>query len=152
MHRHCKFNQVFVLVVHPCGAIKASVLPRVCIKIYRPQSMLELSEIGNTSEWNAGESKGRTSKRAPVAIEIVLDSSAGGRSTRISDLSVGGCFVETINTYRPGETISFDLKDTNQVALKFNGVVAYSLDSIGFGLKFTGLNEAHLQFLRRHIV
>lgn len=113
--------------------------------------MLDLSEIGNKSEWNAGENKGRTSKRSLVAIEIVLDSSAGSRSTRISDLSIGGCFVETINTYRPGDAIAFHLKDANHVSLKFNGIIAYSLDSIGFGLQFTDLNDAHLQFLRRHI-
>lgn len=112
--------------------------------------MLELSKVGITSEWNAGEQKGRKSDRQPVLIEIVLDSAAGGRSTRISDLSLGGCFVESINTYREGEHISFDLVDADGTALKFSGNVAYTLDSIGFGLEFTDLTAAHIAFLKKH--
>lgn len=112
--------------------------------------MLELSEIGNTSEWNAGENKGRILKRSPVVIEIVLESSAGGRSTRISDLSLGGCFVETINAYRPGEMVTFDLTDMNGESLRFTGSVVYSMDNIGFGLEFNDLNDAHKEFLQKH--
>lgn len=112
--------------------------------------MLELSKIGVTSEWNAGEPKGRKSDRQPVLIEIVLDSAAGGRTTRISDLSLGGCFVESINSYREGEVISFDLVDANGTCLKFSGVVAYVLDSIGFGLQFYDLTDSHNEFLKQH--
>lgn len=112
--------------------------------------MLEISEVGITSEWQAGDAKGRRSERSTVMIEIVLDSAAGGRTTRISDLSQGGCFVESINTYRTGELIAFDLKDSNGRSLKFSGIVVYVLEGFGFGLEFTELNDAHTEFLKRH--
>jgi len=89
----------------------------------------------------------RKQTRVQYVVEIVLDSSAGRRSSRISDLSMGGCYVESISTYRVGEELAFELK-SNGKTLRFTGEVAYVLEGFGFGLKFTNLGSDHLDFLK----
>ncbi|MBK9163269.1 MAG: PilZ domain-containing protein [Acidobacteria bacterium] len=89
----------------------------------------------------------RQQNRVSYVVEIILDSSVGRRSSRISDLSLGGCYVESIASYREGEEVAFELR-SGETELRFTGEVAYVLEGFGFGLKFTDLGEEHLQFLK----
>ncbi len=91
----------------------------------------------------------RNNDRLNVAIEIILDSSAGRRASRISDLSFGGCYVESISNFRVGEIVTFELKDRDGTTISFKGEIAYVLEGFGFGLKFLGLGEEQNAFLRR---
>ncbi|MBX3242934.1 MAG: PilZ domain-containing protein [Acidobacteria bacterium] len=93
----------------------------------------------------------RGEDRVTTVVEITLDSAAGSRPTRISDLSMGGCFIESITNYRPGEIISFDLKTISGEEIRFTGKVAYVLAGFGFGLKFNNLTSSHALFLRKTI-
>ncbi len=93
----------------------------------------------------------RGEDRVTTVVEITLDSAAGSRPTRISDLSMGGCFIESITNYRPGEHISFDLKTGGGEEIRFMGEVAYILAGFGFGLKFRNLASPQVSFLRRTI-
>jgi hypothetical protein len=90
----------------------------------------------------------RRSERAEIVAEIILESSAGRRSSRISDMSMGGCYIESITNYRKGEMVTFELKNTVGDVLRFTGNVAYVLDGFGFGLTFTNVGPSHLEFLR----
>lgn len=91
----------------------------------------------------------RTHERTEVVREIVLESSAGRRPSRISDMSMGGCYIESITNFRKGEMISFDLENTAGDVLRFSGSVAYILEGFGFGLSFANLTPAHHAFLSR---
>lgn len=90
----------------------------------------------------------RKHERIPMIVEIVLDSSAGRRPSRISDLSMGGCYVDSIASFRVGEPLSFDLKSPTIGTVTFSGEVAYVLEGFGFGLKFTQMGPQQLVFLR----
>ena len=90
----------------------------------------------------------RKHKRSGIITEIVLESSAGKRPSRISDMSMGGCYIESITNFREGEEVSFDLHSTAGDTVRFSGNVAYVLDGFGFGLTFTNLGPAHLTFLK----
>lgn len=90
---------------------------------------------------------GRKHKRSEIIREIVLESSAGRRQSRISDMSMGGCYIESITNFRKGEEISFDLQNTAGQTLRFQGSVAYVLEGFGFGLTFINLTKDHLKFL-----
>ncbi len=83
-----------------------------------------------------------------MAVEIILDSAAGRRSTRISDLSLGGCYVESMTNFREGEEVAFELQAPDGRTLRFTGTVAYLLEGFGFGLKFDELNDEQAQFVR----
>lgn len=91
----------------------------------------------------------RIHERAEVIREIVLESSAGRRPSRISDMSMGGCYIESITNFRKGEAIAFDLENTAGDVLRFSGNVAYVLEGFGFGLSFSNITPAHEAFLSR---
>jgi hypothetical protein len=91
----------------------------------------------------------RKHERTDIVREIVLESSAGKRQSRISDMSMGGCYIESITNFRKGEAVTFDLSSTAGEVLRFSGNVAYVLDGFGFGLTFTNLTPNHVTFLSR---
>ena len=82
----------------------------------------------------------RKEERKTVFTEIVLEWSSGKREARVSDLSPGGCFVDTIATATVGEVVSLELK-TGSGDLDLTGEVAYILNGVGFGIKFVGLSN-----------
>ena len=48
----------------------------------------------------------REDERVPFYTEIMLESAAGMRGARISDVSPGGCYIDTISPAIEGEVIS----------------------------------------------
>ena len=93
----------------------------------------------------------RELERYQYFVEIVLESSSGRRDARISDISSGGCYVDTIVVAQEGEDVSFELKDVAHQNLTFTGTVAYVLDGMGFGIKFTNISEQHQAVIDRII-
>lgn len=91
----------------------------------------------------------RKDERKDVAMDAVLESSVGRRESRISDLSLGGCYVESMTNFTAGEPVSFDLIDANGVTMTFTGEVAYVLEGFGFGISFTRLTDEQTEFVRR---
>lgn len=89
----------------------------------------------------------RKQERSDVHTEIVLESSAGKRQSRISDMSAGGCFIESMTSFREGEPVAFELHTTSGATLRFSGTVAYVLEGFGFGMTFTDLTPEHIAFL-----
>lgn len=79
----------------------------------------------------------------------MLESASGKCESRISDMSMGGCYIESISVYRPGEEIAFDVSTTAGEVLRFSGNVAYVLAGFGFGLTFTNLGLEHIDFLNK---
>src|SRR5688572_17297001 len=93
----------------------------------------------------------RRHERSAIRKEISLRSASGNRETRISDLSLGGCYVESISIYSSGEEVEFDLRDDAGRTLHFTGTIAYVLEGQGFGLTFTNLTPDHLAFVESAI-
>ena len=79
--------------------------------------------------------------RFAFPMEIVLAFASGNREARVSDLSLGGCFVDTIQTVDEGETIKLELKLHSGLWLKLSGEIVYSMPGIGFGIRFDHLSE-----------
>ena len=81
----------------------------------------------------------RQHNRIAVPMEIVLEFSSGKRQGRISDLSVGGCFVDGIAAVQEGDTVFFKLGAESDQWERMSGEVVYVMPGIGFGLRFTDL-------------
>ena len=82
-------------------------------------------------------------------MEVTLESASCRRTVRISDISLGGCFIETISQLDRGERATFEMIQANGEKVSFNGTVAYSMNGVGFGVKFDELTEDQEYFLRR---
>ena len=57
-----------------------------------------------------------------------------------SDVSLGGCYVESLNTVKVGQVLNLKLCLPSNKALRFRGEVRYHQPTIGFGLKFLQLS------------
>ena len=79
--------------------------------------------------------------------DIALEGSSGRRQVRISDLSLGGCFVDSISAFSEGEDVKLILTDSAGRETEFAGKVAWLAGGVGFGVKFVELDEPHKDFL-----
>lgn len=87
----------------------------------------------------------RTEPRFEVCITARWQGSPANQSVRISDLSKGGCYVDTIVGVTVGEAISLELLVPDGSWFGLQGVVAYHYPGLGFGIRFVNLNEKQRQ-------
>ena len=109
-----------------------------------PPQVLTTSRLGNGS-LNSMEK--RSDKRFTHFTEVVFESASGQREARVSEVSMGGCFVDTIVETPVGENVSFQVIGYDP-PLTFTGVVMYTFPGIGFGLKFTELPGPSQEYLK----
>ncbi len=80
--------------------------------------------------------------RVPLILSVVWEGAAGKYEARTSDVSVGGCFVDSIGKVAVGEIISFRLQIPAGEWLEVQGEVKYPLPPTGFGVRFINLSDA----------
>lgn len=92
----------------------------------------------------------RKNPRVPILLDVLWESATGKYEARTSDVSLGGCFIDTIGQVAVGETISFKLHLPSGQWIELQGEVKYELPRIGFGVKFkdvSELSQKHLEAL-----
>ena len=93
----------------------------------------------------------RDYERKEFFAETVLEFSSGKYQARISDISLGGCYVDSIAAVMAGEVISLTLAVGAGEPQRFTGVVAYLLTGFGFGVRFSDLTAEQIEILRKLI-
>lgn len=91
----------------------------------------------------------RKDDRLSYLKEVELEFSSGKHSARISDISLGGCYVDTIAQIPVGEPITLHIAASYGESMRFDGKVAYLLEGFGFGVEFVDLSDKHREFLNR---
>ena len=81
--------------------------------------------------------------------EVELQFASGKRSARISDISAGGCYIDTIAQVAVGETMTLHIASSYGQSMPFNGRVAYVLENFGFGVEFVDVTDQQREFLER---
>ena len=89
----------------------------------------------------------RRNGRVPALIEVVWQGAAGRREARTSDLSVGGCFVDTIAQAAVGAAVDLKLRLPSGDWIELRGEVTYQYPGAGFGVRFTGASAEDLRRL-----
>jgi hypothetical protein len=97
------------------------------------------------------ENERREDKRARVSIEAWWEGQSGRQEARVSDLSMGGCFIDTLSQAKVGELIVFAIKRPGGKWLELRGEVASVDEHVGFSLAFTYLTEDEQSALARLI-
>jgi hypothetical protein len=87
------------------------------------------------------ENERREDKRARVSIEAWWEGQSGRHEARVSDLSLGGCFIDTLSRAEIGELIVFAIKRPGGKWLQLRGQVASVDEHVGFSLAFTYVTE-----------
>lgn len=90
----------------------------------------------------------RSEDRLTVCLDAVWDGKSGNYDARVTDLSEGGCYVDTLGEAHVGEIISFRLQLSSGVWLELTGEVAHETPPLGFGLRFVYLSDDQLEKLR----
>ena len=91
----------------------------------------------------------RQHERSGYLAETVLESSSGRHPARISDISAGGCYIDSIVEVNVGEEIAFDILGFENQGVRFTGTVAYHFAGMGFGVQYSNLTQEQLQFLKQ---
>ena len=89
--------------------------------------------------------------RRTFVCTAALEVSSGNREARISDLSQGGCYVDSIVPVTEGEGIALVITKPTGDWMRFTGTVAYTLPGLGFGLSFAKLTHGQSAFIE-HLI
>ena len=90
----------------------------------------------------------RREERLDVCLDAVWEGKSGNYSARITDLSEGGCYVDTLGDAHVGEILSFRVQLPTGDWLSLTGEVAHETPPLGFGLRFAYLSDEQLEKLR----
>jgi hypothetical protein len=83
----------------------------------------------------------RSKPRLSVSLDAMWDSSTEAHSARVTDLSEGGCFLDSVGEVRLGEIVGFRILLPDDDWLYLEGEVRHYSAGRGFGVQFVELNE-----------
>ena len=90
----------------------------------------------------------RREKRWDVCLDAVWDGKSGNCTARVTDLSEGGCYVDSLSHPNVGDILNLKLQLPNGDWLELTGQVAHQAPPLGFGLRFVELTDQQLKNLR----
>ena len=93
-------------------------------------------------------SERRREDRLEVCLDAVWDGKSGNYTARVTDLSEGGCYVDTMGEAHVGEILRFKLQSPAGDWVELTGEVAHETLPLGFGLRFVYLTDDQTQQLR----
>ena|ERR1700752_2305500 len=110
--------------------------------------MPHLGSSKGLAVFRMGDSDRRRDKRWDVCLDAVWDSRGGNFTARVTDLSEGGCYIDSLNQPNVGEILILKLQLPNGDGLMLTGEVAHQMAPLGFGLRFIELGEEQPSKLR----
>jgi hypothetical protein len=75
-----------------------------------------------------------------MPFEVRWDGILGDHAARLIDISLGGCYIESINQMAVGQPIRFEVSLPTGEWVTLHGQVAYTHPNVGFGVCFTELS------------
>jgi hypothetical protein len=89
----------------------------------------------------------REENRKDISLEVRWEGGAGRHPARVTDLGLGGCYLDTLGGVTVGEIISLEIKLPSGEWLPLRGSVAFHHPGLGFSICFTFLTEDEEQQL-----
>jgi len=83
----------------------------------------------------------REEERKNITLDVRWEGGSGRHAARISDLSLGGCYLDTLGQVEVGEVVGVELKLPSGEWLPLRGTVAFHHPGLGFSLCFTFLTD-----------
>ena|SRR5688572_1584646 len=94
----------------------------------------------------------RQHPRVARPFEGTWKGASGVTRCRVADISIGGCFVQTLALPATGETTTVTIAFGESHTLSFTGTVVYVDPGMGFAMQFTPLSSGPADELRRLFV
>ena len=83
----------------------------------------------------------RQKPRLSVSLDAEWDGTTGRHPARVTNLSEGGCYMDTVGEVRRGETVGFRVLLPDGDWLYLEGEVRHYSVGLGFGVQFLELEE-----------
>ena len=83
----------------------------------------------------------REKPRLSVSLDAVWDREESRTSARVTDLSEGGCYLDTVGEVMVGEVVAFRILLPDADWLYLEGEVRHHRPGFGFGVRFIDLND-----------
>lgn len=93
----------------------------------------------------------RSRHRWDVSLDAAWDGKSGNYTARITDLSDGGCYMDSLGDVTMGERLHLKLQLPNGEWLGLTGEVVHHTPPVGFGVRFLDLSDEQLEKLRGFI-
>jgi len=94
----------------------------------------------------------RSKPRLSVHLDAVWHGGEERHSARITDLSEGGCYLDTVGEVMVGEIVAFRVLLPGDDWLYLEGEVRHHRHGLGFGVQFVELNEEQTENLSRLLI
>ena len=91
----------------------------------------------------------RAKPRLSVSLEAIWDGTTGNHPARITNLSAGGCYLDTVGETMSGEIVCFRVLLPDDDWLYLEGEVRHYTGGVGFGVRFVDLNEDQEEKIER---
>lgn len=91
----------------------------------------------------------RSKPRLSVNLDAVWHGEEERHSAQITDLSEGGCYLDTVGEVMVGEIVAFRVLLPDGDWLYLEGEVRHHRHGLGFGIQFVDLNEEQTANLMR---
>jgi PilZ domain len=89
----------------------------------------------------------RAKPRLSVRLDAVWHGGEERHSARVTDLSEGGCYLDTVGEVMTGEIVAFRVLLPDDDWLYLEGEVKHHRHGFGFGVQFVDLNEEQTEKL-----
>lgn len=89
----------------------------------------------------------RSKPRLSVSLDAVWHGEEGRQSARVTDLSEGGCYLDTVGEVMKGEIVAFRILLPDEDWLYLEGEVRHHRPGLGFGVQFVDLNDEQTEKL-----
>ena len=89
----------------------------------------------------------RRQPRASAMLEIRWEDLSGRYNARITDISVDGCYIESIGQVTVGQQIRFEIHLPTKTWVPVRGEVVNHHPNLGFGVRFVGMTEQEKEVL-----
>ena len=83
----------------------------------------------------------REEERKDVSLEVRWEGGSGRHTARVSDLSLGGCYLDTLGQAEVGEIVALEIKMPSGEWLPLRGTVAFHQPGLGFSICFTFMTD-----------
>ena len=90
----------------------------------------------------------RSNKRKRLLLEARWKSMSSTHEARVDDVSLGGCFVDTVGRVELDEAVDLEIKLPSGEWLSLRGRVASYQPGVGFGMSFTSPSEDEVATLK----
>ena len=91
----------------------------------------------------------RSKPRLSVHLDAVWHGGEERHSARVTDLSEGGCYLDTVGEVMVGEIVAFRVLLPDDDWLYLEGEVRHHSHGLGFGVQFVDMNEEQTKNLQR---